>query len=143
MRSTLHSRSVRKLLYSFSIGLLVLLGLATLASPLVLPFLRTEQLSLSEMGRLQLLEAPDEWILQYNLKHEGTEEELYTFEITTEGQSNASTARVRAGGQYTFIYHLPLAHEPDERAQFTLLRSGQPEPVENVTLHLGALRRPS
>ena len=136
--------------YSLSVGALVLLALATLASPLLLPALRRGAAPLPDAGKLQIVAKDAEWVLQYNLTNHTEQDGTYTFEIAAAESSGAArgsaanrsvhttTVLVGAGRTYVFIYHLRPGEMPDGPVQFTVQRGGDPAPAEDVTLHLPA-----
>jgi hypothetical protein len=138
-----------RLAYASSVVLLVVLALATLASPLLLPALRTGQAPLPEAGKLQVLAKADEWILEYHLTNSTASDGTYTFVIAgaasapvvasgvaTDRTVHTTSVLVTAGHSYGFIYHLRLGEVPDGPVRFTIDRAGDAAPLEDVTLHL-------
>ena len=144
-----------KAFYVGSVALLVLLALATLGSPLILPSLRREPAPLAEAGKVQVLARSGEWILQYNLVNQTTSSGAYTFEISAPPPAAPAAARapstapdrgsvlhtssvhVDGGRPYVFIYHLRPEQVPHGSVQFTVHRGGDAAPLEDLTLHLG------
>ena len=135
-----------KAAYAGSIVLLIVLALATLASPLMLPTLRGAQAALPESGKVQVLAEPGEWVLQYNLVNASDSSGAYTFEIAAGPPAPAvslasrvlhtSNVRVDSGRPYVFIYHLSHDQVPGRTVQFTVHRGGETAPLEELTLHL-------
>ena len=151
-RSTSGSPRALRVGYAASVVLLVVLALATLASPLLLPGLRRDEAALSEAGRLQVLAKADEWVLEYHLTNGNDRDETYTFEIAlaepTSPARNAYVAGrsvhttsvlVGAGRTYGFIYHLRPSETQGAPIRFLLHRGGDAAPIEDVTLHLASL----
>jgi hypothetical protein len=132
--------------FVLSAALLVLLALVTVASPLLLPMLRSETAALPEAGKIQLLARGEAWVLQYNLLNPTDVAGTYTFELTTVGEAGGSlptvlhttSALVDARKTYVFIYHLRPDQLQSDAVRFALRRSGEGAPVEDVTLHLPA-----
>jgi hypothetical protein len=132
--------------YAASVAVLIVLALATLGSPLILPLLRRERAALPDVGKVQVIAKPGEWVLQYNLLNSGAEAAAYTFELATSPAASAggdssrvlhtSSVFVDAGRAYVFIYHLRPEQVQSDAVRFALSRSGSPAPVEDLTLHL-------
>ena len=139
--------------YVVSAALLVVLALATVASPFILPALRQEKAALSEAGKLQVLAKPDEWVLQYDLLNPSAAAGVYTFELTVPSGDAAvtsapvvlhtTTVPVDAGRTYVFIYHVLPDRAPSGAVRFTVHRGDEGIPVEDVTLHLPPRRATS
>lgn len=147
---TQDARSLR-LAYAVSVAVLVVLALATLASPVLLPVLRREQATLPEAGKIQVLAKAGEWVLQYNLLNGTGQSGAYTFEITSAAPAEATgpatnsvfspplhttSVLVEAGRSYVFIYHLRPQQVPDGTVRFTVHRGGEALPLEDLSLHL-------
>jgi hypothetical protein len=127
-----------RLATTFSVALLALLAVATLASPILVPVLRPQQTreALPQVGKLQLLERPDEWILQYDLTNHRDEPAAYTFTVTYGSKTDTHSAFLRARDTFSYIYHFYPEQTPARQARFTVHRAAEADPVEDVTLHL-------
>jgi hypothetical protein len=110
--------------------------MGTLASPVLLPLLRSPQASLPETARAQLLERPDEWVLQYNLLNDGPHAAVFSHEVTFDGQVQRATPFIEPGQAYQFVSHVPKNLLTTGEVRFTVTRAGDAEPLEDLVFHL-------
>ncbi|MEE9202721.1 MAG: hypothetical protein V3U31_05980 [Dehalococcoidia bacterium] len=118
-----------RLLYAASLVLLgVLLALAVLR-PTVAP-------SYSEVQRVQLLERPDQWVVEFSIIHRGKGDMGYTIEVLEEGRRSTQNIVLQEGRTFTYIYHIYRDDLESGRANFTLYREGEERPIEQLTYYL-------
>jgi hypothetical protein len=120
------------------VGILGLLVVATLASPVIVPMLRPPQASLPETARIQLLERPDEWILQYNLLNDGPQASAFSSEVSFDGQVQRAAPFLQPGQAHQMVYHIRKDLLTSGEVRFTVTRAGQTEPLEDLVFHLGS-----
>jgi hypothetical protein len=129
---------VLRLVYALSLAALGLLIIGTLTSPVLLPLLRPPEASLPETARVQLLERPDEWVLQYNLLNDGPHAAVFSHEVSFDGQLQRATPLLEPGHAYQFVSHVPKAQLTTGEVRFTVTRAGDAEPLEDLRFHLGS-----
>ena len=123
--------------YVLSVSILGLLVLGTLASPVLLPLVRPPQASLPETARIQLLERPDAWILQYNLLNDGPEASVFSYEVAFDGQVQRATPFLEPGEAHQMVSHIPKELLASGEVHFTVSRLDEAEPLEDLVFHLG------
>jgi hypothetical protein len=111
--------------------------LSTLASPVIIPALRPPQASLPETARVQLLERPDEWVLQYNLLNDAPQASVFTYEVAFDGQVQRTTPFLEPGQAHQMVSHIRKDLLTSGEVRFTVGRAGEGEPIEDLVIHLG------
>jgi hypothetical protein len=119
------------------VGILGLLVLGTLASPVLLPLVRPPQASLPETARIQLLERPDAWVLQYNLLNDGPAASVFAYEVAFDGQVQRATPFLEPGEAHQMVSHIPKELLTTGEVHFTVSRADEPDPLEDLVFHLG------
>lgn len=118
-----------RLLYAASLVLLgVLLALAVLR-PAVGP-------SYSEVQRVQLLEQPDQWVVEFNIVHREKRDTGYTIEVLDNGRRSTQNIVLQEGQAFTYIYHIHRDDLDTGQASFILYREGEDQPIEHLTYYL-------
>jgi hypothetical protein len=118
-----------RLLYIASLGLLgVLLALGVLR-PAVGP-------TYGEVQRVQLLERPDQWIVQLSITNREGGDTGYRIEVLEGERYSVQYIVLREEQTFTYIYHVYRDSLKTGRASFTLYREGHQQPVEQLTYHL-------
>lgn len=90
----------------------------------------------SEVQREQLLQAEDEWIIQFNIiNHEGKDTN-YTINVLVDGKRYNEEVRIPDGRIFTYIHHIPSDRVTDGEVSFVIYKEGESSPFEQVTYHL-------
>lgn len=117
----------------------------TLGSPLFLPMMQQQfakQDLLTMVGKLQIIERTDQWILQYNILNPGDKEQIYSFEITADSKVNTQSVSLAPKQTFQFIYHLYPALLHDGGVRFVLWKAAEQQPMEDLLLHLPEMAAP-
>ncbi len=90
----------------------------------------------SAVSRESLLEAKDEWILQFDIiNHEGKETK-YTLQVTLAGNQYGDQFLIQDGGVYTYIHHIRRDMVGTGEVSYSIYKEGEAAPVEQATYHL-------
>ena len=133
---------VGRVLFLCSASLLGTLAVATLASPVLVPALRPPTVALPETARVQLLERPDGWVLQYSFVNVGPDPATFLWDVTFDREEHRASPSLKPGESYVAISEIPRDQVPSGLVHFTLTRVGDPTPIEDMTLHLAAAGQP-
>lgn len=118
-----------RLLYAASLVLLGVLLTLTVLRPAVGP-------ALSEVQRVQLLERPDQWIVEFSIIHREEGNTGYTIEVLENGRRSTQNIVLQEGQAFTYIYHIYRDDPETVQASFTLYRDGEAQPIEHLTYYL-------
>lgn len=118
-----------RLLYAASLILLGVLLTLTVLRPAVGP-------TLSEVQRVQLLEQPDQWIVEFSIIHREEKDTGYTIEVLDNGKHSTQHIVLQEGQAFTYIYHIYRDDLDTGQASFTLYRQGEAQPIEHITYYL-------
>ncbi len=90
----------------------------------------------TETKRVHIIEAENEWILQYDIiNHEGGDIE-YTIIVTVDGMVYTDFTVVKPGKVYTYIHHIYPQQLQEGKVDFAVYQKGKTEPMEQATFHL-------
>ncbi len=117
----------------FYIISLVILGLL-LVFTVFRPLATGEEYTEVQLGGL--LQAEDEWVIQFDLiNHEG-EDKKYTINILIDGELISRDFLVRDGNVFTYIHHVYPERMNERNVSFTIYKEGEEPPFEQVTYYL-------
>lgn len=89
-----------------------------------------------ETKRVHIIEAENEWILQYDiLNNEGLDVE-YTIVVTVDDTVYTDSTVVKPGKSYTYIHHIYPQQLKEGKVTLALYQEGKTEPIEQATFHL-------
>jgi uncharacterized membrane protein len=92
--------------------------------------------SYTETKRVHIIEAENEWILQYDIvNHEGRDIE-YIIIVTVDGVAYTDSTVVKQGRTYTYIHHIYPQELEEGKVNFALYEAGKVEPIEQATFDL-------
>lgn len=90
----------------------------------------------SEVQRVQLLEAENQWIIQFNLiNHEGRDQN-YTITVVVDGKQYNESVLIHDGRIFTYIHHFYRDRLTNNEVKFTVYKEGEATPLEEVTYYL-------
>ena len=124
--------NMSKLKLVFILSLVVLAGvfIATLV------FVPSGQ-SYPESRRVQIIDADNEWILQYDIINIGEKDAKYNISITIDSKVYTDSTVVKQGKTYTYIHHIYPHQLVKGKVSFVLYEEGKSEPVEQATYYIG------
>jgi len=90
----------------------------------------------SEVQREQLLQAKDEWIIQFDIiNHEGKDTN-YTINVLVDGKPYKESVLIRDGGMFTYIHHIRRDMLSAGEVSFAIHKEGEATPFEQAIYHL-------
>ena len=90
----------------------------------------------SETLREHLLQAEDEWIIEFDIiNHEGKEQN-YTVSVWVDGKSFNQTVLIPDGKMFTYIHHVSKDQLNKGEVSFSIYREGENTPFKQATYHL-------
>ena len=90
----------------------------------------------SEIQKEQLLQAEDQWIVQFDIiNHEG-EERNYTINILVDGKLHEQEVLIPDGRKFTYIHHVYTDRIIDGNVRLTIYKEGEATPFEEATYYL-------
>ena len=120
-----------KLRLIFVLSLVVLAGVFIFTLCLI-PFGE----SYPEPRRAQIIDAGDEWILQYDIINNQERDLKYTIHITVDGVVYTDSTVVKPGKTYTYIHHIYPRQLAEGKVTLALYEDGRAEPIEQVTYYI-------
>ena len=123
--------SLSRLRLIFVLSLVILAGvfIATLY------FVPSEQ-SYPEPRKVQIIDADNEWILQYDIINNEKRDVEYTIYVTIDNKDYTDSTVVKQGKTYTYIHHIYPQQLTEGKVSFALYEEGKPEPVEYATYYI-------
>ncbi len=120
-----------KLRLVFLLSLFILAGvfIATL-------YLVPSGTSYPESRRAQIIDAGDEWILQYDIDNNGERDINYTIQVTIDGVVYTDSTLVKPGKTYSYIHHIYPEQLAEGKVTVALYEEGQVEPVDQATYYI-------
>ena len=83
-----------------------------------------------------LLQAEDEWVVQFDIiNHEG-EDKKYTINVLIDGEIDSRNCTIQDRSTSTYIYHMYPEKINDKRVTFTIYKQGEETPFEQMTYYL-------
>ena len=90
----------------------------------------------TETKRVHIIEAENEWILQYDIINREGGDIKYTIVVTVDGMVYTDSTVVKPGKTYTYIHHIYPQQLQEGKVDFALYQEGKTEPMEQATFHL-------
>ena len=90
----------------------------------------------SEVQREQLLQAKDEWILQFDILNCEGRDANYTINTTVGDKPYVQSVTIRDGGMFTYIQHIRPDPVGVGELSFAVYKEGEDTPFEEGTYHL-------
>ena len=117
--------------------LIFVLSLVTLAGVFIFTlYLIPSGQSYPESRRAQIIQADNEWILQYDIINNQETDIKYTIYVTIDDTVYTDTTVVRQGKRYTYIHHIYPQQLVEGKVTFALYEEGKAEPVEQATYYI-------
>ena len=123
--------SLSKLRLVFVLSLVVLAGVFILTLYLI-----PSGQSYPEPRRAQIINAGNEWILQYDIINNQERDIKYTIYVTIDGAVYTDSTVVKPGKTYTYIHHIYPQQLTEGKVAFALYEEGKAKPVEQVTYYI-------
>jgi hypothetical protein len=92
--------------------------------------------SYPEPRRAQIIDAGDEWILQYDIINNQERDVKYNIYVTIDGAVYTDSTVVKPGKTYTYIHHIYPQQLAEGKVTFVLYEDGRAEPVEQATYYV-------
>lgn len=90
----------------------------------------------SEVQREQLLQAEDEWIIQFAIiNHEGKDKN-YTINVLIDGEQYSEAILVQDGGTFTYIHHIYPDRATKGEVSLAIYKEGEATPFEEAAYYL-------
>jgi len=90
----------------------------------------------STVQRVQLLEAENKWIIQFDLiNHEGRDQN-YTITVVVDGKQYKESVLIQDRRIFTYIHHFYRDRLTNNEVKFTVYKEGEATPIEEVTYYL-------
>jgi uncharacterized membrane protein len=123
--------SLSRLRLIFILSLVILAGvfIATL-------YLVPSGQSYPEPRKAQIIDAGDEWILQYDITNNEKRDIEYTIYVTIDNKDYTDSTIVKQGKTYTYIHHIYPQQLTEGEVSFALYEEGKPELVEYTTYYI-------
>ncbi len=84
----------------------------------------------------QIIDAGNEWILQYDIINDHERDIKYTIRVTVDGAVYTDSTVVRPGKTYTYIHHIYPQQLAEGKVTFALYEDGNADPVEQATYYI-------
>ena len=117
----------------FYIASLVILGVL-LVFTVFAPIAEGEKYS--EVQRVQLLQAEDEWIIQFDIMNREGEDKSYTITVEIDGKQYSQRVLIGDDKSFTYIHHIYRERVTEGCATFTICKEGEAIPIEQATFYL-------
>jgi len=90
----------------------------------------------STVQRVQLLEAENKWIIQFDLiNHEGRDQN-YTITVVVDGKQYNESVLIQDRRMFTYIHHFYRDRLTNNEVKFAVYKEGEATPLEEVTYYL-------
>ena len=90
----------------------------------------------SEVQREQLLQAKDEWIVQFDIINREDKDTLYTINVSLAGKQYNEDFLVQNGGIFTYIHHIRRDVAGTSEVDFTVYKKGDDAYLKQATYYL-------
>ncbi|MCJ7743418.1 MAG: hypothetical protein MUO99_02515 [Dehalococcoidales bacterium] len=121
----------------FRLRLIFILSLIVLAGLFVsIVYFLPSREGYTETKRVHIIEAEDEWILQYDIINNEERDIEYTIVVTIDDIIYTDSTVVKPGKSYTYIHHIYPQQLQEGKVSFASYQEGKPEPIEQATFHL-------
>jgi len=90
----------------------------------------------STVQRVQLLEAENQWIIQFDLiNHEGRDQN-YTITVVVDGKLYSEKFLIHDDRIFTYIHHFYRDRLTNNEVKFAVYKEGEATPLEEATYYL-------
>ncbi len=120
-----------KLRFLFVLSLVVLAGVFIYTIYLI-----PSRENYSQPRKVQIIDAGNEWILQYDIVNTYEIDIKYTIYVTVDNTVYTDSTVVRAGKAYTYIHHIYPQQLTEGKVTFALYEDGKADPVEQATYYI-------
>lgn len=90
----------------------------------------------SQVGRVELLETEDGWIVEFDIINREGKDTDYPINISIDGELYTERVSIVDGGMFTYVYHIYRHKLKGGDVSFTIYKEGEPDPIEQVTYYL-------
>ncbi len=90
----------------------------------------------SEVVREQLLQAEDEWIIQFDIMNHEDRDISYDIEVSIDNKLYKQPVLILDGRKFTYIHHIRCDMVGDGDIGFAIYKEGETEPFKQVTYYL-------
>ena len=90
----------------------------------------------SEVAREQLLQAEDEWIIQFDIMNYEGRDVSYDIEVSIDNKLYKHPVLILDGRKFTYIHHIRCDMVGDGDVGFAVYKEGEATPFEEATYHL-------
>ena len=90
----------------------------------------------SEVQRVQLLEAEDRWIVQFDIINKEGKDTNYTINVSIDGKLYTDKVLITDGGAFSYIYDIYADELTEGEVTFAVYKEGESEPIERITYYL-------
>lgn len=90
----------------------------------------------NEVQGLQLLQAEDEWVVQFDITNRDGKEARYEIEVLGRDGLHREPVLIRDGGKFSYIYRIPPDRVGEGTVTFSIYKNGADEPLKKVTCYL-------
>jgi hypothetical protein len=121
----------------FRLRLIFILSLIVLAGLFVsIVYFLPSRDSYSETKGVHIIEAENEWILQYDIINNEERDIEYTIVVTVDDIVYTDSTVVKPGKSYTYIHHIYPQQLHEGKVSFASYQEGKPEAIEQATFNL-------
>jgi hypothetical protein len=121
----------------FRLRLIFILSLVVLAGVFVsIVYFLPSRESYTETKGVQVIEADNEWILQYDIVNNEEKDIEYTIVVTVDDIVYTDSTVVKPGKSYTYIHHIYPQQLQKGKITFALYQGEKPEAIEQATFNL-------
>ena len=90
----------------------------------------------SSIARESVLQADDQWIIQFDIINQETKDMNYNLVWSNDGETATESVLVGKGRVYSHIRHIYLNTLKGTTVNLTVYKEGETSPFERVTYHL-------
>ncbi len=119
-----------RILYILSLVMLGILLVFTVFRPMATGGEYTEV----QLGGL--LQAEDEWVIQFNIINHEESDQKYTITVVVDGKPYREDVLIQDGRKFTYMHHIRRDTETEKIANLVIYKEGEETPLEQVTYYL-------
>lgn len=119
-----------RILYIVSLVILGLLVVFTAFRPIV------SSRKYSEVSGESIIQAKDEWIIQFDIINREGRDTSYTMNVSVAGEQFSEQFMIQNGGVYTYIHHVLRRTVGIGEVTIAIYKEGEDTPFEQGTYHL-------
>jgi len=90
----------------------------------------------SVVQRAQLLEAENQWIIEFDLLNKEGRDQNYLITFVAGSKQHTQSVLIRDGRMFTYIHHVYHKEVTDGRASVEIYKQGEETPFEQITYYL-------